>query len=134
MWTSNTLMKIDTRSIGASPNPSGPAISGGGGTSAIWVTSPSAGATIRSAPVGVIRTGSRKKAPTQMVRPSISHGSTGQPSSQKQRVTIAAINRNLRPSGWTEGQRHLMPQPGRFEDMVVEIGRASWRERGTQEV
>src|SRR3546814_16046873 len=71
------------------PNPSGPAISGGGGTSAIWVTSPSAGATIRSAPVGVIRTGSRKKAPTQMVRPSISHGSTGQPSSQKQRVTIA---------------------------------------------
>src|SRR3546814_6106411 len=68
-----------------------------------------------------MRTGSRKKAPTQIVRPSISHGSTGQPSSQKQTVTIAAINRNLRPSGCTEGQRHLMPPPGRFEDMVVDM-------------
>jgi len=99
MWTSNTLMKIDTRSMVASERPSAPAISGGGGTSAICVTSPSAGAITRSAPVGVTRTGSRKKAATQIVRPSISQPNISQPSSQKHSVTTPAISTNLRPSG-----------------------------------
>jgi hypothetical protein len=53
----------------------------------------------RSALVGVTRTGSRKKAPTHAVIPAISQPAISQPSSQKQTVTIAAINRNLRPSG-----------------------------------
>lgn len=98
MWTSNTLMKIDTRSVGALPRPSGPAISGGGATSAICVTNPSAGATIMSPPAGVTRTGSRKKAPTHNVTPNISQPRISHPRSQKQSVTIPAINRNLRPS------------------------------------
>ena len=46
MWTSNTLMKIETRVYSASARPPSPASSRGGGTLAIIVTSPSAGATI----------------------------------------------------------------------------------------
>ena len=67
MWTSNTLMKIDTRVYSPSARPSGPRSSGGGGTLAIIVISPSAGATISLSPRGVVRTGSRKKVATQIV-------------------------------------------------------------------
>ena len=67
MCTSNTLMKIETRVYSPSARPSAPRSSGGGGTLAIIVISPSAGATIKLSPRGVVRIGSRKKAATQMV-------------------------------------------------------------------
>ena len=67
MWTSNTLMKIDTRVYSPSARPSAPRSSGGGGTLAIIVIRPSAGATISFSPRGVVRIGSRKKVATQMV-------------------------------------------------------------------
>ena len=57
MWQSNTLMKIETRSIGLSPRPS----SCGGGAVVIWLTRPSAGETTRPSRTGVTRGGSRKK-------------------------------------------------------------------------
>ena len=71
MWTSNTLMKIDTR-VNSPARPPSPASSSGGGTRLIIVTSPSAGATISLGSAGVVRTGSRKKAATQIVRPTSS--------------------------------------------------------------
>ncbi len=64
MWTSNTLMKIDTR---VNSPLSSPASSGGAGTRTIIVTSPSAGATISLGSVGVVRIGSRKNVATQIV-------------------------------------------------------------------
>src|SRR3546814_15277295 len=35
--------------------------------------------------------------------------------------SIPAINRNLRPSGWIDGQRHLIPPPVRLEEMIVDM-------------
>ena len=69
IWTSNTDMKIETRTIGSVP--SSPVSSRGTGTRSIIVTSPSAGAITRSSPRGVVRTGSRKNAATHTVSPSI---------------------------------------------------------------
>ena len=71
MWTSNTLMKIETR-VNSPDSPPSPASSSGAGTRLIIVTSPSAGATISLGSAGVVRTGSRKNAATQIVRPTSS--------------------------------------------------------------
>ena len=71
MWTSNTLMKIDTR-VNSPESPPSPASSSGAVTRLIIVTSPSAGATISFGSAGVVRIGSRKKAATQMVSPTSS--------------------------------------------------------------
>ena len=57
MWQSNTLMKIDTRGNCFSLKP----ISTGGTASTIWLTRPSAGATMSPSRTGVTRCGSRKK-------------------------------------------------------------------------
>ncbi len=56
-WQSNTLMKIEILVIGAPPRPR----SGGGVAAPTKHTRPSAGATTRSARIGVTRAGSRKK-------------------------------------------------------------------------
>src|SRR6185369_1979024 len=90
-----------------SSSPSGPRSSGGGGTSTIIVTNPSAGETINLSPRGVVRTGSRKKAATQIVRPSRSHAITPQCRRKASNVIAPAPTANLRPSGWTDGNRHL---------------------------
>jgi hypothetical protein len=74
MWTSNTDMKIDTRVSGASPR--SPTSSRGTGTFWIIVTRPSAGAMISPSPVGVVRTGSRKKVSTQTTTASSGQNST----------------------------------------------------------
>ena len=110
MCTSNTDMKIDTRTIGASPN--SPTSSRGTGTRWIIVTSPSAGATIRSSPCGVVRTGSRKNAATQMHRPTNGQNRTWL-IAVAIRVSPPAIRTYLRPSGWTAGKRHLTVSVGR---------------------
>ena len=59
----------DARTIGRRQARPRPRNSRGGGTVAIIVTSPSAGAMISPSPCGVVRIGSRKKAATQMVSP-----------------------------------------------------------------
>ena len=69
MCTSNTLMKIETRTTGSALSIPSPCSSRGGGTLVIIVTSPSAGETIRPSPTGVVRTGSRKKAAMNRLRP-----------------------------------------------------------------
>ena len=96
MWTSNTLMKIDTRvnSPGMSP-----ASSGGGPTLLIIVTSPSAGATISAGSCGVVRIGSRKKVATQIVTITSSHPKMSGRTEKAISVMTAAIRVNLRPSG-----------------------------------
>src|SRR3982750_363559 len=114
MWTSNTLMKIDTRVYSPSARPSGPRSSGGGGTLAIMVISPSAGATINLSPRGVVRTGSRKKVATQIVAPISSQPKKWLINVYIARAATPAITTYLRPSGWIEGKRHLT--------VVVEIG------------
>ena len=63
MWQSNTLMKMETRSIGAAPRPS----SCGSAIVVIWLTRPSAGATTRPSRTGVTRGGSRKNSVHQTV-------------------------------------------------------------------
>src|SRR6185369_826050 len=93
--TSNTLMKIETRVYLPSSSPSGPRSSGGGGTSTIIVTNPSAGETINLSPRGVVRTGSRKKAATQIVRPSRSHAITAQCRRKASNVIAPAPTANL---------------------------------------
>ncbi len=100
-------MKIETRVYSASGRPSAPASSRGGGTLLIIVIRPSAGATIRLSPRGVVRMGSRKKANTQIVRPTSSQPMNSQPSRKENRVSAAAPAPNLRPSGCVEGKRHL---------------------------
>ena len=62
MCTSNTLMKIETRVYSAVGEALRPGKLAGGGTLAIIVISPSAGATMKLSPRGVVRIGSRKKA------------------------------------------------------------------------
>jgi hypothetical protein len=107
MWTSKTLMKMETRITGSGDMPSSPSISSaGGGTVAIRVTMPSAGATISPSPVGVVRTGSRKKAAVQIVTIANSQPTTSQSiTHQNKAVIAAAMTTNLRPSGWTPGIR-----------------------------
>ena len=107
MWTSNTLMKIETRTRVSSFSPSGPAISRGTGTRSIIVTSPSAGEMICPSACGVTRIGSRKKAATQMVTPISRKPSSSQMANRNSIVTAAEIRTYLRPSGCTAGQRHL---------------------------
>ena len=70
------------------------------------VTSPSAGATIRSSPSGVVRTGSRKNAATQIASPTSGQNSSFHTSNDNS-ATAAAIATNTRPLGWTDGKRHL---------------------------
>jgi hypothetical protein len=106
MWTSNTLMKIDTR-VNSPRRPPSPASSGGGGPWLIIVTSPSAGATISLDRRGVVRIGSRKKAATQIVTPISSQPRKWLTGCRSASAMNAAMTVNLRPSGWTEGKRHL---------------------------
>ena len=109
MCTSNTLMKIDTRVYSPSARPSGAARArGGGGTLAIIVISPSAGATINLSPRGVVRIGSRKKAATQIVRPTSSQP-MNVPAEQEgeERERRRDRRRTCGLPGWTEGKRHL---------------------------
>ena len=109
-------MKIDTRTSGASPSDRRPARADGAPRSII-VTSPSAGATISPSPCGVMRTGSRKNAATQIVSPTSGQNRTMRRSS----VASSAIadgdqRRTCGPSGCTAGKRHLTVgscRPGR---------------------
>src|SRR5207248_6784084 len=107
MCTSNTLMKIDTRVYSPSSSASGPRSSGGGGTLVIIVIKPSAGATMNLSPRGVVRTGSRKKAATQIVAPTQSQPRAWLTATYTISVTNAAPTAYLRPSGWIDGKRHL---------------------------
>src|SRR5688500_9695315 len=99
-------MKIDTRVSGPSPSASGPAISGGGSTSAIIVIIPSAGAMISPSPLGVVRIGSRKKAATHKVTAASGQAIVSQLNKAKTRHRAAEITTNLRPSGCTFGIRY----------------------------
>ena len=95
MWTSNTDMKIDTRTSGSASSASSPTSSRGGATVSISVTSPSAGATISPSPCGTARTGSRKKAAIHSVTAAIGHASVSHAISAKTNVSTAAMPRNL---------------------------------------
>src|SRR5579884_1714770 len=107
IWTSNTLMKIDTRVYSPSLRPSAPRSSGGGGTLTIIVIKPSAGAMISLSPRGVVRIGSRKKVATQIVRPTSSQPRKFQCSRKANNVIAPTPTVYFRPSGWIEGKRHF---------------------------
>ena len=106
-------MKTVTRVTRPSPRPPSPSNWRGTSTLVIRLTRPSAGDTIKFSPIGVTRTGSRKKAATQIAMPSSTklsavHSST----SPLNRTAASAIPRNLRPSGCMSGRRYLALSPG----------------------
>ena len=71
------------------------------------VTRPSAGAMTSFSPRGVVRTGSRKKVATQTVSPISSHASVCQWTANASKTAAPTPTAYFRPSGWTEGKRHL---------------------------
>src|SRR4029450_4140925 len=106
MWTSNTLMKIETR-VNSPVRPPSPASSSGALTRLIIVTRPSAGATISLGSPGVVLIGSRKNAATQIVNPISSKPRKWLTRLYIAKAAKAAISVYFRPSGWIDGKRHL---------------------------
>ena len=84
-----------------------PSASGSATPSASSSASPSAGATINLSPRGVVRTGSRKKVATQIVRPTRIQARNCQCTRKARSAAAPTPTAYLRPSGWTDGKRHL---------------------------
>src|SRR3546814_19022797 len=106
MWTSNTLMKMETRMTGSGSSPPSPLVSSWGGVpSWIIVTSPSAGEAITPPPEGVALIGSRKNAATPRVMPANGQGTRFHPNKAGAEQEPAATHPHLHPPGETEAKQ-----------------------------